>query len=93
MLNNSEYYQLSSKVPKSKKSIKKYKRNYHQSFLRQLKSQQIAIAPQKFLQPVLYYRFFNDIIVLDNLNSFGDKQDIYQLDLQLADKSISCINS
>lgn len=66
-MEKSELYRFSSLIPKVKKSIKKYKKDYNSEFLLTIWNKNILnLAPQKFLQPIKVYRFYGDIVTLDN---------------------------
>ena len=92
MQNSSSHYYFSSLVPKVKKSIKKYKKNYNKQFLNQiwLQKREEEVSPPKFLQPIKYYRFYGDLAMVDNPENFGDY--ISQINIQMNYKTISKID-
>ena len=92
MVPSQDLYQFSSHVPKVKKSIKKYKKKYNQDFLKFLnETPNLDISPPKFLQPIKFYRFYCDLIAVDNPRNFSEEECIYPLKFYLNYKSISQI--
>lgn len=88
-----ELYHYSSLTPKVKKSIRKYKKTYDSEFLLKLLKGQDPISPPKFIDPHNIYRFYGDLVTIDNLNFFEENdQKIYQLDLHCSFKMISGID-
>ena len=90
---NQDMYQFSSHVPKVKKSIKKYKNKYNQKFLSYLDNkpnvESSQSSPPKFLQPIKFYRFYADLIGIDNPKNFTEEEYIYPLKFYLNYKSVS----
>ena len=95
-MESTELYRFSSLVPKVKKSIKKYKKTYNGEFLSKVwKVEQGIIAPPRYIQPINVYRFYGDIVTLDNPLCFsgsGSEECIHQLSLHMTYKSISRID-
>lgn len=88
-----ELYHFSSRVPKVKKSIKKYKSTYNNDFLIKVWNNMNNEPPQKFLQPFKIYRFYGDFTTIDNPTIFKESEgQIYQLDLHFFFKTISHID-
>lgn len=95
-MESTELYRFSSLVPKVKKSIKKYKKTYNGEFLSKVwKVEQGLIAPPRYIQPINIYRFYGDIVTVDNPLCFcesGSEGCIHQLSLHMNYKSISRID-
>lgn len=88
-----ELYHFSSRVPKVKKSIKKFKNTYNNEFLLKVLNNMNKESPQKFLQPFKIYRFYGDFTTIDNPSIFRESEgQIYQLDLHFFFKTISHID-
>ena len=95
MENNTDYYHFSSMVPKVKKSIKKYKKKYNSQFLNKIRQPdpEDKTSPPKFLQPIKIYRFYGDLVTIDNPLSCTDVDEgVSQLDLFMNFKTISNIH-
>ena len=86
------YYNFSCLVPKVKKSIKKYKKSYNSEFLSKFlqQEQDPEFSPPKFLQPITSYRFYGDLVLIDNPESFSGS--INQVSLHMLYKSISKVD-